>query len=109
MEQVELLTAERPTSATRHDLQVLAVFAKSRLGQDLDLDELMTLPVRGDELALAVEALVDPFFATQLERVRRRYARAARITNLTPEERAKRIKELKVELQLLESEPDKPN
>lgn len=107
MERVELLAAQQPESATRHDLATLAVFAKSRLGVDLDIEKLMQRPIKDDELARAVEALVDPFFKTQLERVRRRLSRAARYA--TPEEKAKRIAELTAELESLKSGDGTPS
>lgn len=105
LERIELLAAQQPESATRHDLEVLAVFIESRTGEHPDLDKLERLPIHADELTKAVEVLVAPFVTWQLERVRRRHERAMRL--LTP---AQRIAALQAELaELLPSANGTPN
>lgn len=107
LERIELLAAEKPQSATRHDLEVLAVFIESRLGGRPDLDKLQKLPIRSDELTKAVEVLLGPFYDWQVERLRRRYEKAKAL--LTPQQREERIAALVKELDELRSAGDKPN
>jgi hypothetical protein len=97
MEQVEILAAEKPESATRHDVRVLAVFIESRLGEKPNVDRLMKQPIRNDELAVAVEALTGPFFDAQRERIRRRYARL--MGSMTREDIQSQIDTLKAALE----------
>lgn len=98
LERIELLAAQQPESATRHDLEVLAVFIESRVGTIPDLDKLERQPIHADELTKAVEVLVTPFVIWQLARVRRRHEQAMRL--LTPDQR---IAELQSELSELQS------
>ena len=97
MEQVEILAAEKPESATRHDVRVLVVFIESRLGEKPSVDRLMKQPIRNDELAVAVEALTAPFFDAQRERIRRRYARL--MGSMTREEIQSQIESLTAALE----------
>lgn len=107
MEQTELLAAEKPDSATRHDLRVLAMFIESRLGERVNVDRLMKQPIRNDELAVAVEALTAPFFAAQIARMRRRFARLT--ASMTREEIQSQITQLQDALTRMESESAGPN
>jgi hypothetical protein len=101
MEQVEIMAAEKPESATRHDLRVLVMFIESRLGEKPSVDRLMKQPIRNDELAVAVEALTAPFFDAQRDRIRRRYARL--MAGMTREEIQSQVDQLTQQLTRLES------
>jgi len=101
MEQVEIMAAEKPESATRHDLRVLVMFIESRLGEKPSVDRLMKQPIRNDELAVAVEALTAPFFDAQRDRIRRRYARL--MAGMTREEIQSQVDQLTQQLTQLES------
>ena len=97
MEQVEIMAAEKPESATRHDLKVFGMFVESRLNERLNIDKAMKSAIRGDELAVAVEVLTAPFFDAQRARLRRRYARL--MDGMTPEDIQSQIAALQAALE----------
>lgn len=111
-EQIELLTARvrgdaSKASETRLDMETLAVFIESRVGKRPNVDKLMRLPIKGDELGSALESLLAPFYDGQLERARRKLLQQAKAA--TPEAVKAMIDALQAQLDLMTSGGGTPN
>ena len=102
MEQVEIMAAEKPDSATRHDLRVFAMFVESRTGERVNIDKAMLRPIKHDDLAVAVEALTGPFFDAQKARLQRRYERL--MGGMTREDIQSQIDQLQAALEQRKSD-----
>lgn len=80
----ELIATSDETTRMRYDLEALRIFLKTRLKHDVSIDDLLDKPVRGDELAEAIEVLVAPLFETLKQRAfRRERVRAEQLTDPT--------------------------
>lgn len=100
-ERVELLTADKPASTTRFYLELLKIFADTRAGERIKIDDYLKKPDPNDELARGLEEVMAPFTQAREERAARQEARTAR--GLTLEQVASLAQYLKAQVQILEA------
>jgi len=100
-ERVELLTADKPASTTRFYLELLRIFADTRCGEKIRVDEYLKKPDPNDQLAAGLEEVMRPFTEAREERNKRHQARIAR--GLTLNQVAAVAMDLKAQVEILET------
>jgi len=77
-----LIATQDETLKARYDLEALRVFIRTRCKKNISIEKLLDMPVKGDEVAEAVEVLCSPLFVILRERANRRERkRVEQLTN----------------------------
>lgn len=94
-----LIASQDEQVRSRYDLEVLRIFLRTRCKQKVKMEALLDKPVYGDEVAIAVEVLCNPFFEILRERaLRREKQRVERTTNFVELTKARQYHETMLQI-----------